>query len=75
MKLWLTLTLPLFVLDQITKFAVLKTISSEPAGGISVIPGFFDLVHVHNRGPPSGCFANTSGFSSSSPPPRWSFWR
>jgi signal peptidase II len=48
MKLWLTLALPLFVLDQITKFAVLKTI--QPHEVIPVIPGFFDLVQVHNRG-------------------------
>src|SRR5690606_11209548 len=45
---WLTLALPLFVLDQITKFAVLKTI--QPHEVIPVIPGFFDLVQVHNRG-------------------------
>ena len=48
MKLWLTLSLPLFVIDQITKFVVLKTIS--PHESIPVIPGFFDLVQVHNRG-------------------------
>jgi signal peptidase II len=48
MKLWLTLTLPLFVLDQITKFAVLRYISTEEH--IAVIPGFFNLVQVHNRG-------------------------
>ena len=48
MKLWLVLSLPLFVLDQVTKFVVLKTIS--PDSHIAVIPGFFDLVQVHNRG-------------------------
>lgn len=48
MKLWLTLTLPLFVLDQITKFAVLRNISTEEV--IPVIPGFFNLVQVHNKG-------------------------
>lgn len=48
MKLWLTLALPLFVLDQVTKFAVLKTI--QPHEAIPVIPGFFNLVQVHNRG-------------------------
>lgn len=48
MKLWLTLTLPLFVLDQITKVAVLKTIGPEDI--VPVIPGFFNLVQVHNRG-------------------------
>lgn len=48
MKLWLILTLPLFVIDQITKFAVLKYISTEDL--IPVIPGFFNLVQVHNKG-------------------------
>jgi len=48
MKLWLTLTLPLFVLDQVTKLVVLKTISPDDV--IPVIPGFFNLVQVHNRG-------------------------
>lgn len=56
MKLWLLLTLPLFVLDQITKFAVLKTIS--PHKPISVIPGFFDLVQVHNRGAAFGMLSD-----------------
>lgn len=48
MKFWLILTLPLFVLDQITKFAVLRYISTDDV--IPVIPGFFNLVQVHNRG-------------------------
>jgi signal peptidase II len=36
------------VIDQITKFAVLKYISTEDL--IPVIPGFFNLVQVHNKG-------------------------
>lgn len=56
MRLWLILTLPLFVLDQITKFAVLRNI--DPNLPISVIPGFFELVQVHNRGAAFGMMQN-----------------
>lgn len=60
MKLWLLLTLPLFVLDQITKFAVLRWISTEDL--IPVIPGFFNLVQVHNRGAAFGMLRDHSWF-------------
>jgi len=47
------------ILDQTTKALVLKHL---PLGGsISVIPGFFDLTHVHN---PGGAFGFLSGMSS-----------
>lgn len=58
MKLWLTLTLPLFVLDQVTKAAVLRNISTEDI--IPVIPGFFNLVQVHNRGAAFGMLRDHS---------------
>ena len=48
MKLWLTLSLPLYVIDQITKVLVLKYIAVTDV--IPVIPGFFNLVQVHNTG-------------------------
>jgi signal peptidase II len=60
MKLWLILTLPLFVLDQITKFIVLRNISTEEL--IPVIPGFFNLVQVHNRGAAFGMMRDHSWF-------------
>lgn len=60
MRLWLVLTLPLFVLDQITKFAVLRWISTEDH--IPVIPGFFYLVQVHNRGAAFGMMQDQSWF-------------
>jgi len=47
------------VLDQVTKALVLAHL---PLGGsIPVIPGFFDLTHVHN---PGGAFGFLSGMSA-----------
>jgi len=36
------------ILDQVTKFFILKNLAWGKI--ISVIPGFFDVVHVHNKG-------------------------
>ena len=50
--LWL-LTLPLYVLDQITKFWTLATFQPPwlaPGANIAVIENFFHLVRVHNQG-------------------------
>lgn len=45
---WLWLTVPAWALDQATKFVVEH---HTPEGHVrTVIPGFFDLVHRHNRG-------------------------
>ncbi|WP_338689217.1 signal peptidase II [Haloferula helveola] len=59
-KLWpwlLGVTLPLYVLDQVTKFWVIRTFSDPPEGWnhtqdppIEVIPGFLNWVRVHNQG-------------------------
>lgn len=47
-RLLAVVTLPLYLLDQATKIAVVARL---PYGGEqSVIPGFFDLVHWHNYG-------------------------
>ncbi|MGH7936792.1 MAG: signal peptidase II, partial [Chthoniobacterales bacterium] len=55
------LTLPLYVLDQFTKFLVLRDI--DPSGpGLLLIPNFFRLVHVTNSGAAFGSFANNNGF-------------
>ncbi len=45
---FLLVSLGVLILDQITKLAVIRTIPVH--GSIPVIPGFFDLVHVRNRG-------------------------
>lgn len=53
MKYLLYLTLPLYLLDQATKAWVIGRFP-EPGGfpheRIQVVPGFFDLVRVHNTG-------------------------
>lgn len=51
MKYFLLLSLPLFILDQATKLWVLKRFPEYPSPDyIEVIPGFFNLVRVHNTG-------------------------
>ena len=53
-KLLSFLTLPLFIIDQVTKVAVLKSfVLHEHA---EIIPGFFNLVRVHNTGIAFGKF-------------------
>lgn len=48
------LTLPLYIIDQVTKVAVLKSfVLHEHA---EIIPGFFNLVRVHNTGIAFGQF-------------------
>jgi signal peptidase II len=45
-------------LDQVTKLAVVKAM---PLGNhIPIMPGFFNLVHIHNRGAAFGLLANWS---------------
>ena len=60
MKLVLFLTLPLYVLDQITKFLVLANIPTHVT--IEVIPGFFNLVQVHNTGAAFGMMKDNNWF-------------
>jgi signal peptidase II len=48
MKFLLLLSLPLVLLDQLTKWLIQQNI---PYGGeVPIIPGFFSLVHVSNTG-------------------------
>ena len=59
-KYFLFLTLPLFAVDQLTKWLVVRFI---PQGEeITIIPGFFQLVQVHNTGAAFGMFANNNLF-------------
>src|SRR6185295_14048966 len=58
MKFIFFLSLPLYLLDQITKGYVLATI--DPARPQNVIPGFFDLVHITNTGAAFGSFRNNN---------------
>ncbi len=60
MKYLLTLSLPLYALDQITKYFARTSI---PYGSSrEVIPGFFNLSHVTNTGAAFGSFANSNTF-------------
>jgi signal peptidase II len=60
MKTFLFLSLPLYALDQFTKFLVLRFI--PPNRSLALIPTFFDLVHVINTGAAFGSFKNNNGF-------------
>jgi len=60
MKTFLFLSLPLYALDQFTKFLVLRFI--PPNRSLPLIPNFFDLVHVTNTGAAFGSFKNNNGF-------------
>ncbi len=53
-------TIPLYALDQLTKWLVLRSINpDEPR---VVIPNFFALVHVTNTGAAFGSFKNNNTF-------------
>ena len=60
MKLWLLVSLPLYLLDQLTKSLVLAHISTDEL--IPVIPGFFNLVQVHNTGAAFGMLRDNNLF-------------
>lgn len=52
-KLLLYLTLPLYILDQATKFWTIRTFApprDDPGARIVVVENFFELVRVHNQG-------------------------
>ena len=54
-SLYFALITLLLAVDQITKTAISRSIN--PYGVRSVIPGFFDLVHVRNKGAIFGIFS------------------
>ena len=60
MKLLLSITLPLYLLDQATKWLVLRFISTDEF--VPVIPGVFYLVQVHNTGAAFGMLKNNNLF-------------
>ncbi len=59
-RLLLLLTLPLYALDQLTKWLVLRFIGPEDI--VPVIPNFFSLVQVHNTGAAFGMLTNNNLF-------------
>jgi signal peptidase II len=60
MKLLLSITLPLYLLDQVTKWLVLRFISTDEF--VPVIPGVFYLVQVHNTGAAFGMLKDNNLF-------------
>ncbi|MBV8901733.1 MAG: signal peptidase II [Verrucomicrobia bacterium] len=60
MKYLLFLALPLFLLDQLTKWLVLQDIGFGTE--IPIIPGFFSLVHVTNTGAAFGMLQGNNTF-------------
>ena len=60
MKLLLTVALPLYVLDQTTKWLIVLTFPLH--SNKTIIPGFFDIVHVTNTGAAFGSFSGSNTF-------------
>ena len=60
MRFLLFLSLPLYALDQVTKWMALRSISPEEAR--IVVPEFFALVFVTNDGAAFGSFKNNNYF-------------
>jgi signal peptidase II len=60
MKLLFFITLPLYLVDQVTKWLVLRFISTDEF--VPVISGFFYLVQVHNTGAAFGMLKNNNLF-------------
>lgn len=56
----LLLTLPLYAVDQLTKWLVLRYIATDDA--IVVIPNVFSLVQVHNTGAAFGMLSDNNAF-------------
>jgi signal peptidase II len=60
LPLLLGVTLPLYVIDQLTKFWVVRNFPLTEYREIPVIPGFFNLIRVHNQGVAWGFGNNTN---------------
>src|SRR5262245_20363776 len=60
MKLLLSVSIPLYIIDQLTKALVLAHISTDEM--IPIIPGFFNLVQVHNTGAAFGMLKDNNLF-------------
>lgn len=62
---WLWLAAAIVVIDQLSKFAILRSLSFGER--IAVVPGLFDLTLVYNRGAAFSFLAGASGWQ------RWFF--
>lgn len=65
-RVFLWVSIPLLILDQITKQAILNNFALETGrggGAVPVIPGLFNIVRVHNQGMAFG-IGNGSPFAN-----------
>ena len=60
MKFVFFISLPLYLLDRVTKYLVLHSI--DPDQPIVVVPNFFHLVNITNTGAAFGSFKNNNAF-------------
>ena len=60
MKYVFLISLPLYLLDRVTKYWVLHSI--DPDQPVVVVPSFFHLVSITNNGAAFGSFKNNNGF-------------
>ena len=60
MKYIFLISLPLYLLDRVTKFLVLNSI--DPDQPVVVVPNFFHLVNITNTGAAFGSFKNNNAF-------------
>ncbi|HEX4639067.1 MAG TPA: signal peptidase II [Chthoniobacterales bacterium] len=60
MKYIFFVSLPLYLLDRVTKHWVLHSI--DPDQPVAVVPSFFHLVNITNNGAAFGSFKNNNGF-------------
>ncbi len=60
MKYIFFISLPLYLLDRVTKYWVLHTI--DPDNAVAVVPNFFHLVNITNTGAAFGSFKNNNTF-------------
>lgn len=65
MRRWLWLAAAIVAVDQLTKFAILRSFSFGER--MAVVPGLFDLTLVYNRGAAFSFLAGASGWQ------RWFF--
>lgn len=65
MRRWLWLAAAIVVVDQVSKFAILRSFSFGER--LAVVPGLFDLTLVYNRGAAFSFLAGASGWQ------RWFF--
>ena len=61
MRFLLFITLPLYALDQLTKWLVVRNID-EGDGGYAVIAGFFNVIYATNTGVAFSAFTNKNAY-------------